>query len=328
MTDHLKMSRRVFLASGGALALGTTGLLPEAALALPDPDIAGYIDIPEGKLWYRINGAAHLGGPKAPLLCLHGGPGGNSRSMISLLALADERAVIFYDQLNGGKSTWSDDKSTWTVEHYLGEIPQVRAALGLDRVILVGHSMGTGWSVEYTAEMAPDGVEALILGSPYLSTADWIEDAKLYREDLPAEVREVLEAKEATDTYDDDYWAASSVYSDRHYCIAPCEVGDMANDAPPFNGALYDYVWGPSDVKVSGTLKDYDVTPLLAKIEQPTLVFSGSADAASPATAKRYAERLPNGEFVVIPDAGHNVYQEQPEAVVTAVRGFLEAQNL
>jgi len=55
----------------------------------------GYIPVTGGRVWYRIVGA----GTGIPLLTLHGGPGANSAYLESLSALADERPVVFYDQL-------------------------------------------------------------------------------------------------------------------------------------------------------------------------------------------------------------------------------------
>ena len=60
----------------------------------------GYIEIPSGRIWYQVVGT----GDAVPLLTLHGGPGATSDTLAPLQALADERPVIFYYQLGGGKS--------------------------------------------------------------------------------------------------------------------------------------------------------------------------------------------------------------------------------
>jgi len=63
----------------------------------------GHMDFAGHKTWYRTVGEA--ASPDAlPLLCLHGGPGATWHHMEPYEALADERRVIFYDQLGCGNS--------------------------------------------------------------------------------------------------------------------------------------------------------------------------------------------------------------------------------
>ena len=65
------------------------------------------------------------GGPGLPLLLLHGGPGAGHDYLEPLEALADERAVVFYDQLGCGKSDIPDNRAAIaTLDH---GFPEVRA---------------------------------------------------------------------------------------------------------------------------------------------------------------------------------------------------------
>lgn len=57
----------------------------------------GYIPVMGGRVWYQIVGS----GEAIPLLVLHGGPGIPHDYLEPLADLADERPVIFYDQLRG-----------------------------------------------------------------------------------------------------------------------------------------------------------------------------------------------------------------------------------
>ncbi|HYU75049.1 MAG TPA: hypothetical protein VEL31_20470 [Ktedonobacteraceae bacterium] len=65
----------------------------------------GYIAVPGGLVWYQIVNP----GKGIPLLTLHGGPGFPHDYLEPLQQLADERPVIFYDQLGCGKSERPDD---------------------------------------------------------------------------------------------------------------------------------------------------------------------------------------------------------------------------
>ena len=92
------------------------------------------------KIWYRCVGK----GDATPLLLLHGGPGAGHDYLGPLDELADTRRVVFYDQLGCGKSERPDDVGLWTLERFVHEVDEVRAALGLESVHLLGQSWG-GW---------------------------------------------------------------------------------------------------------------------------------------------------------------------------------------
>lgn len=317
-------TRRDILKLGAALpAVSLAVLAAPSARAMPDPEIAGYIPVRGGRVWYRINGADNLGGPRAPLLVLHGGPGGNHRKLLPLTALADERAVIFYDQLDCGHSDRPGDPANWTTERFVSEIDSVRKALKLKRVALLGHSMGGGWAGAY-AVGRPSGLEAAVLSSPLISTSRWVADNALYRNRLPEDVRRILDENEAAGTTDSPaYRAATQVFYDRHLCQSPCPVGDLLNDAPGFNEALYNYMWGPTEFTATGTLVDFDLTPRLADIEAPTLFVCGEVDEATPAACRDFAAMTPKGSFELIEGAAHTTYLEKRDDYLQTVRRFL-----
>src|SRR5262249_9694211 len=99
----------------------------------------GFIQVPGGRVWYRIVGS----GNATPLLTIHGGPGMPSDYLRPLELLADERPVIFYDQLGCGKSDRPKDPSLWREDRFVEELATVRKALGLSEVHIYAHSWGT-----------------------------------------------------------------------------------------------------------------------------------------------------------------------------------------
>ncbi len=64
------------------------------------------------------------------------------------------------------------------------------------------------------------------------------------------------------------------------------------------------------------------------KINVPALVIVGENDKQYTASSSYFEAKLANGKMVVIKDAGHPAALEQPEAVNTAVREFLDGLNL
>jgi 2-succinyl-6-hydroxy-2,4-cyclohexadiene-1-carboxylate synthase len=64
--------------------------------------------------------------------------------------------------------------------------------------------------------------------------------------------------------------------------------------------------------------------PELESIDTPILWVAGERDAKYVHVARRAVARLPNAELWTCPNAGHRVPWEQPDALVTRLRDFLE----
>jgi proline iminopeptidase len=95
----------------------------------------GYADVPGGKVWWMRVGS----GPNTPLLLLHGGPGAAHNYLLPLKLLADERPVIFYDQLGCGRSDIPTDPGVYRIGRFVEEIDALRNALGLNRMNIASH---------------------------------------------------------------------------------------------------------------------------------------------------------------------------------------------
>lgn len=75
----------------------------------------------------------------------------------------------------------------------------------------------------------------------------------------------------------------------------------------------------------------HDTTALLDQVRVPTLGMVGEADTVAGSSyshveSSRYlAEHIPGAQWVVVPDAAHMVFLEQPTAFNQAVENFLAA---
>lgn len=93
------------------------------------------------ELWTTVSGT----GP--PVVCLHGGPG-LWDYLASLAALLDDTfTVIRFDQRGCGRST--ADGGPFTIEQAVDDLDQVRAALGVGRWAVAGHSWGAELALRY-----------------------------------------------------------------------------------------------------------------------------------------------------------------------------------
>ena len=106
----------------------------------------GRVAVTGGEVWYRIVGAER---DAIPLLTLHGGPGFTTTTSILWRRWPMSDPVVFYDQLGAGRSDQPDDPRLWRIERFVEELAQLRAALRLERVHLLGQSWGTMLATEY-----------------------------------------------------------------------------------------------------------------------------------------------------------------------------------
>ena len=126
-----------------------------------------------GNIWYKLSGK----GDGIPVILLHGGPGFNSFYLKPFEALGDERVVVRYDQLGGGKSDGMTDTATMTIPHFVAELEALRAHLRFDKVHIVGHSWGTMLAMEYY-RAHPTHVASLSLGGSVMSVPEYAAEVE------------------------------------------------------------------------------------------------------------------------------------------------------
>ncbi len=137
------------------------------------PPGEAYLAVPDGRIWYKVSGT----GTRTPVILLHGGPGYSSFYLKPFEALGDDRPVVRYDQLGGGKSDRITDTTLFTIAHFVRELDSLRAHLGYTKVHLLGHSWGTILAVEYY-RVHPEHVASLTLASAALDIPAWERNAK------------------------------------------------------------------------------------------------------------------------------------------------------
>ena len=315
---------RLVIQSGLSLSLcwtliATVSAAEPGTILLRQEIREGYIAVTGGRVWFRITGA---GKPGVPLLALHGGPGGTSDTLSALEPLADERPLVVYDQLGCGLSDQPAGNSLYTVEHYVEELAQVRAALGLTQIHLLGHSWGTMLAVDYVLTKKPDGILSLVLSGPCLSIRRWTADQKAYLAQMPRQLQEVVARTEAAGTYNSaEYAAAIKEYYGIH--LARINGRRFAARGEARGVAAYEFMWGPSEFDCTGTLRTYERADRLAEIRLPTLFACGQYDEATPESTAYYQSKLPGAQLKVFSGASHMTYLEKPEEYCSTVRLFL-----
>ncbi len=285
----------------------------------------GFVNVQGGRIWYKIVGT----GKGTPLLLIHGGPGSRSCEGIpGYSLLADERPVIFYDQLGSGHSDRPTDTTLWQLPRFVDEIEELRNALHLKELHILGSSWGATVLIEYLLTKKPAGVKSVIFSGPLLSTPLWMKDAKILLAQLSKNIQDTIQKYEDTKQYNSaSYLAATDSFYARFLSVKQWpEVSPSTCDSVlGFNEQVYNYMWGPTEFNATGTLKNFDRTSRLHELKEPTLFIAGRYDEARPETMYEFQKLVPNSKVVIIENAGHLKIIDQPLQFTNAICKFLSS---
>ena len=247
------------------------------------------------------------GSGRTPLLLLHAFPlhSGMWRSQID--AFAADRRVIAPDLAGFGSSDAPEEPSAYSMARYADDVAGLLSALELERVVVVGLSMG-GYVAFSLLRRHRSVFAGLVLADsrPELDTDEVLER----RTNQQTKVREegtapVIEALLGTLLSEDTRDKRPEVVE---------EVRRLMSDSPPAG-----FVGGLDAMK-----RRADSSDLLGAIDVPTLVVVGEHDQPSPPEVGRAMhERISGSRFVVVPEAGHLTNLEAPDAFNRALADLL-----
>ena len=281
--------------------------------------IEDYLDIADMKVWYRIAGR----GDNTPLLLLHGGPGISSHYLEPLGELANDRPVIFFDQPGCGRSGRVNDITKVDIPYFVDALEALRQKLGLKQFYLYGQSWGSLLALEYYLEH-PEGVKALILSSPLISTPAWIKDTDFLIGTLPEETQEAIRQNEASGTFDSPaYQQAMQIFYERFAARKLPWSDDFQKSMEQMAPEIYNHMWGPSEFTVTGLLRTHDRSESLKDIRVPVLYLCGEFDEARPETIRQFHAMTPDSKMHVVPGAAHLTIHDAPGVDATMIREFL-----
>jgi len=273
-----------------------------------------------GRIWYKVSGS----GSATPAILLHGGPGYASFYMKSQEALSADRPIVRYDQLGAGHSDRVTDTAMFNIAHFVRELDSLRSHLGYDKVHLIGHSWGTILGLEYY-RAHPEHVTSLTLMSPALDLPAWERNAKRLVKTLSDSSQKAIATREAEGKFDaPDYQAALEEFYGKYVWRRPVQA-DLDSTMSHANLELYNYMQGPSEFTIVGTLKTYDATPFLKDVKVPVLFTVGEFDEADPPTVRKHAQMTPGAKVAVIPGAAHLAQWDAPDEANRVVRAFLQS---
>ena len=313
-------TRRRALTSA-ASALGATLASSAGAALASAPQSEGYATVPGGKVYWRKFGA----GGKTPLLTLHGGPGASHNYLLPLQALADERPVVFYDQLGCGRADSPEEDIAYSIQRSVDEIDAVRAALGLEQVVLLGHSWGALLAVEYLCQGRGRGVDRLILSGAMASIPQAIAGFDRLFATMPDGWGDKIRALErAGRTGSPEYAELVQKFYDTFVLRVPPSPEVLATLESLAKSPAYRVLNGPNEFNIVGKIKDWDRHKDLKAITQKTLITTGEFDEITLDCHETLRDGIGGkARLAVMTGCSHLTMNEKPVAYNALLRSFL-----
>jgi len=289
------------------------------------------IDTPRGtfRVWTKRVGT----NPDLKVLLLHGGPGATDELYESFDVWFPDAGIeyYYYDQLGSFRSDQPDDPSLWDLDRFVGEVEQVRQALGLDRrnFVLLGQSWGGILAMEYAVHHQ-EHLKGLVISNMMSSCR--LYNAYAQEVLMPSMDQEVLaeikrlEAEGATD--DPRY---EELLIEHHYVLHVCRMpledwpDPIMRTFAHLNKDVYVPMQGPSELGLSGTLEDWDRSGDLKDIDVPTLVIGAEHDTMDPAHMRWMADQFPQGRYLHCPNGSHLAQFDDPDHYFPGLIDFLSA---
>lgn len=280
---------------------------------------------------YLFHAEAH-GTPGQPvLIVLHGGPGADYRYLLGLKDLADTYQVVFYDQRGTGLSP-RVPASEITVQTFVDDLDAFVDAFGRGRKVhLLGHSWGAMLASAYTSAH-PDKVQSLVMAEPAFLDAS---TSDIFTAGGGPSWRQILGLGSAWltqwlvptggDPYARDDWFLLQALPLMQHPSELCQDRLPALQAWRFGSPNF-------EATIGRMMKDPDFAAQLdfrngaQDFEGAALFMAGACNRLDGATQqRRHLHHFRHASLVEIEDAGHFMFNDQPQRSLAAVRSFLAA---
>ena len=316
------------------LCLAVPTMMPSAEAQTAPAVVAqqeGFVDAHGVLIYYLSLGSG------SPLMVVHGGPGADHTYFLPyLLPLARKHRLIFIDERGSGRSQRLQDASQYTVENMVEDVEDVRLALGLGKISLLGHSYGgvlaQAYALKYQANLSH-----LILNSTFPSTKQMNEVLAREKAQMPPDTLKRLNELEAAGLFGKgEAWehgrypveyaglAWGPGYFPFLYGARPDPTYDPQGQETGTSWELYRTMWGEhGEFVIDGNLKSVEYVDRLATLKVPTLVMAGDHDECDPSLSREMHEKIAGSELVILPNSGHMNFVDQPDLWEQAVEGFV-----
>ncbi len=272
------------------------------------------------QLWYKVSGTG-------PVCLMPSAAWGSSSDFHfrTLQPLEKIFTMVYLDSRGTGRSQKAASTKEYTWDHLVADLDALRTHLKQEKVWLMGHSEG-GMQILHYACQYPKRISGLVLLS-----APGVVDQELQKD-----IMSRIQRRKDEPWFPDAFKAILRMTFDSDEDMKASFRTEMPLYwADPAKMAKYEaelQAVSLSAVAMRGQADShrlpFDLTDRLERVTAPALIVVGDEDpVCSPLQAKRLHLCLPNSKLLLIEDAGHVPWAEQPDVFFKDVPAFLAALN-
>jgi proline iminopeptidase len=257
-----------------------------------------------------------------PLFVLHGGPGLDHTEMHPWFdGLADQFRLLYVDMRGQGRSQ-RVDPATLSLSVFAADVTRLAEALGLREYAVLGHSFGSFVTLAHAIEQR--GASQYVISS---GTASFGKSGPEIQQNLarfePLALREQVTESWALEPHAQtqaDVARLMEMQMPFHFATIESDAYRRYMAVEEQGHAIYS-----PEVLAYFAAHEYAIEyeDQIGAIRKPTLILAGQYDrTCTPRAARDLHAGIPGSELVILPDAGHMTYIEQPGMYFAAVRDF------
>ncbi|MBN2571667.1 MAG: 2-succinyl-6-hydroxy-2,4-cyclohexadiene-1-carboxylate synthase [Ignavibacteriales bacterium] len=225
---------------------------------------------------------------------------------------------IAIDLIGHGKTSHPIECKYYSMTQIVEQLNNIFKALNLNRIILVGYSMGGRVALSYTIKY-PKKIVGLILES----TTAGIEkkNDKIARVNSDNKLAEMITKKGIE--YFVKYWITLPLFKTQKKLYKNEYLNLIGKTKSNSTIGLANSLRG------FGTGKMPSYWTKLSEIKQNVLLVTGQKDEKFTEINKKMVKLIPKSNLTIIKNAGHNTHLEKPQMFLTLIKRFiLSLQNL
>lgn len=278
----------------------------------------GYASINGTEIYYKRIGYGE------PIVIVHGGPGLDHGYLVPYFEpFTSKFEMIYFDQRLSGRSSADVDSSEVRLDKFVDDIEELRIALNLDKIHLVGHSWGGLLAMNYAIKYGSNLRSLILLNSVAASSKlkteeekiaalkaskelgiqrQAILDSDLFETNKPQAIKKLLLLSFRNQFYEPSFADSLDFYVSDDYMARSRLLGNLMVD-----------------------IANYDLHSKLASLNIPTLLMYGDIEPAATVSGPILHSTIKNSKHVVIENAGHFPFVEQPDKFVREFLEFVKA---
>lgn len=263
--------------------------------------------------YYEVDEPSREGMVQPPtLVLLHGFTGSTANWAHQQAVFAAHYRTIVVDLLGHGQTEAPADPARYSMEQSASDLAGLLTTIAPGPVNLLGYSMG-GRLALYFAAHYPYLVQSLILESASPGLAD--DEARQERIHSDGELADAIEAGGMAAFV--ERWEKLPLFVTQQ--TLPPTVQSQLHEQ-----RLQNRPQGlANSLRGMGTGRQPSLWEQLTTLSVPALLLAGELDQKFKVIAQQMATYLPKATVTIVPEAGHTIHLEQPQAFQEHVLNFL-----